>query len=424
MITTQSIYNPLYLDKEHFIILITGGRGSGKSFNASTFIERLTFEKSEDRTFAHCILYTRYTMVSAHMSIIPEMLEKVELDGTNRYFRATKTDIINTRSKGAIMFRGIKTSSGNQTAKLKSIHGITTFVCDEAEEWTDESDFDKIMLSIRQKGIQNRIIIIMNPTDSNHFIYQKYIRDAHKLVEIDGVPVQISTHPNVLHIHTTYLDNIDHLSDEFLNEVRRMKEENPEKYAHTVIGRWSDVAEGAIYKKWGVVKRMPEGIQKIALGVDFGYSNDFTAIVMCGVKDDALYLDELCYRTNMLSRDIIAVLKKYPDMRVIADSADPRLIQEIANAGIRIYPVEKGPGSIIAGIEKTKEFKMYVTERSYNIMKELRNYVWDKDKDGHYINAPADGQADHCCDAFRYYILGVILGRIRISSNNTGLFNH
>lgn len=161
--------------------------------------------------------------------------------------------------------------------------------------------------------------------------------------------MQISTHPNVLHIHTTYLDNIDHLSDEFLNEVRRMKEENPEKYAHTVIGRWSDVAEGAIYKKWGVVKRLPDGIQKIALGVDFGYSNDFTAIVMCGVKDDALYLDELCYRTNMLSRDIIAVLKKYPDMRVIADSADPRLIQEIANAGIRIYPVEKGAGSIIAG---------------------------------------------------------------------------
>lgn len=424
MIATQAIYNPLYLDKEHFIILITGGRGSGKSFNASTFIERLTFEKSHDKTFAHIILYTRYTMASAHMSIIPEMLEKVELDGTGKHFHATKTDILNKRSKGSIMFRGIKTSSGNQTAKLKSIHGITTFVCDEAEEWTDESDFDKIMLSIRQKGIQNRIIIIMNPTDSNHFIYQKYIRDTHKLVEIDGVQVQISTHPNVLHIHTTYLDNIEHLSDEFLNEVRRMKEENPEKYAHTVIGRWSDVAEGAIYKKWGVVKGLPDGLQKIAIGVDFGFTHDPTSIVMCGIKDDCLYADELCYRTGMLSRDIIAVLKKYPDMRVIADSADPRLIQEIANAGIRIYPVEKGAGSVIAGIEKVKEYNMYVTEHSYNTMKELRNYVWDKDKDGHYINAPADGQADHSCDAVRYYVLGAILGKIRIAQNTSGIFNH
>ena len=424
MIATQTIYNPLYLDKEHFIILITGGRGSGKSFNASTFIERLTFEKSEDRSISHIVLYTRYTMVSAHMSIIPEMQEKIDLDGTSRYFRATKTDIINLRSKGSIMFRGIKTSSGNQTAKLKSIHGITTFVCDEAEEWTDESDFDKIMLSIRQKGIQNRIIIIMNPTDSNHFIYQKYIRDTHKLVEIDGVQVQISTHPNVLHIHTTYLDNIEHLSDEFLKEVNRMKEENPEKYAHTVIGRWSDVAEGAIYKKWGVVKHLPDGLQKVAIGVDFGFTNDHTGMVMCGIKDDCLYLDELCYRTNMLSRDIINVLKKYPGMKVMSESADPRLVQEIANAGIRIYPVEKGPGSIIAGIEKIKEYKIFVTERSYNTMKELRNYVWDKDKDGHYINAPADGQLDHVCDAVRYYVLGAILGKVRIVQNTSGIFNH
>lgn len=133
------------------------------------------------------------------------MMEKIDLDGTTKYFKTTKTDIVNKMTKSRIMFRGIKTSSGNQTAKLKSIQGITTFVCDEAEEWTNEEEFDKIMLSIRKKGIQNRIIIIMNPCDSNHFIYQKYIEKTHKLVEIDGVQVQISTHPNVLHIHTTYL---------------------------------------------------------------------------------------------------------------------------------------------------------------------------------------------------------------------------
>lgn len=422
MIKPQSIYNPLYLDKDHFIIIVTGGRGSGKSFNLGTFAERLTFERSGD--IPHMILYSRYTMVSAHLSVIPEVMEKIELDGTGKYFRTTKTDILNQRSGGSILFRGIKTSSGNQTAKLKSIHGITTFICDEAEEWTDENDFDKIMLSIRQKGIQNRIIVIMNPTDSNHFIYRKYIRDTHRLVEIDGVQVQISTHPNVLHIHTTYLDNLDHLSEEFLNEVKRMKEENPEKYAHTVIGRWSDVAEGAIYKKWGVVKRLPEGLQKVAIGVDFGFTHDPTSIVMCGVKDDSLYVDELCYKTNMLARDIIGVLKQYPDVMVIADSADPRLIQEIANAGIRIYPVEKGAGSIIAGIEKVKEFNLFLTERSYNTMSELRNYVWDRDKDGRYINAPADGQADHSCDAVRYYVLGKILGKLRISRNNSNIFSH
>ena len=166
---------------------------------------------SPAKRIVHQILYTRYTMVSAGMSVIPEFMEKVELDGNAKWYTHTKTDVKNLRSGGGIMFRGIKTSSGNQTAKLKSIHGITTFVVDEAEEWVSEKEFETIMLSIRQKGIQNRIIIVMNPTDNNHWVYKRFIENTHKEVEYDGVPVQISTHPNVLHIHTTYLDNIENL---------------------------------------------------------------------------------------------------------------------------------------------------------------------------------------------------------------------
>lgn len=416
MIEPQKIYYPLYKDKDKFIILITGGRGSGKSFNASAFIERLTFERSKDRTFAHTILYSRYTMVSAHMSIIPEFMEKIEMDGTGKYFRSTKTDIINRRSGGRIMFRGIKTSSGNQTARLKSIHGITTFVCDEAEEWTNEQDFDKIMLSIRQKGIQNRIIIIMNPTDSNHFIYKKYIENTHKLVEIDGVPVQISTHPNVLHIHTTYFDNLNHLSDEFLKEVRQMKEDNPEKYAHTVIGRWADVAEGAVFKKWGIVDEFPMWCKKVAIGQDFGYTNDPSASIRCGIIDNALYLDEVDYRTGLLSGDIIKTLRPW-NLRVIADSADPRLIQEIHNGGIKIYAVEKGQGSVNAGIDKMQGMEIFITKRSYNLQREFRNYVWAKDKDGNYINEPEDHD-NHCFVGET--MIETLSGRKRIDSIKVG----
>lgn len=394
MIQPQEIYHPLYTDNDKFIILITGGRGSGKSFNASTFIERLTFEMTPVEKIVHQILYTRYTMVSAGMSIIPEMMEKIDLDGTAKYFKATKTDIVNRMTKSRIMFRGIKTSSGNQTAKLKSIQGITTFVCDEAEEWTNEEEFEKIMLSIRRKGIQNRIIIIMNPADSNHWVYRRFIESTHKLVEIDGVQVQISTHPNVLHIHTTYFDNMENLSMEFLKEVEDMKINNPEKYAHVVIGRWADVAEGSVFKKWGIVDEFPSWAKKVAIGLDFGYSVDCTAIVRCGIVDNALYIDELDYRTGMLSNDIIKTLRPW-GLKVIADSADPRLIQEIHNGGIRIYPVEKGAGSINAGIDKMQSMEIFVTEHSYNLQKELRSYVWDKDKDGNYINSPIDAN-NHC----------------------------
>ena len=422
MIVPQEIYHPLYEDKEKFIILITGGRGSGKSFNASTFIERLTFEMTPVEKIVHQILYTRYTMVSAGMSIIPEMMEKIDLDGTTKYFKTTKTDIVNKMTKSRIMFRGIKTSSGNQTAKLKSIQGITTFVCDEAEEWTSEDEFDKIMLSIRKKGIQNRIIIIMNPCDSNHFIYKKYIEKTHKLVEIDGVQVQISTHPNVLHIHTTYFDNLENLSPEFLKEVGDMKVNNPEKYAHVVIGQWADVAEGAVFKKWGIVKEFPRECKKVGIGQDFGFTNDPSAAVRCGIIDNRLYVDELFYETDMLSSAIANRLKPF-SMKVFADSQDPRLIQEIKNRGVNIYPVDKFPGSIKAGIDKIKDMEFFVTERSYNLITELRKYVWDKDKDGNYINEPVD-EYNHLMDAIRYYVLGCLLGRILKPKDLTGIFTH
>ena len=92
-IEPQKIYAPLYRNKDKFIILVTGGRGSGKSFNVSTFIERLLFEvrhPSPAKRIVHQILYTRYTMVSAHISVIPEFMEKVELDGHSKFFKSTK----------------------------------------------------------------------------------------------------------------------------------------------------------------------------------------------------------------------------------------------------------------------------------------------------------------------------------------------
>ncbi|WP_232038270.1 PBSX family phage terminase large subunit [Paraprevotella xylaniphila] len=424
-IKPQKIYAPLYHNKDKFIILVTGGRGSGKSFNVSTFIERLLFEvrhPSSEKRIVHQVLYTRYTMVSAHISVIPEFMEKVDLDGHSKYFISTKTDVKNLRSGGYVMFRGIKTSSGVQTAKLKSIHGITTFVVDEAEEWVSEKEFETIMLSIRQKGIQNRIIIVMNPTDNNHWVYKRFIENTHKLVEIDGVLVQISTHPNVLHIHTTYFDNIDNLSPQFIKEVKQMKAENPEKYAHTVIGRWADVAEGAVFKKWGIVDEFPQWCKKVALASDWGFTNDPSTGIRCGIIDNRLYVDELFYETGMLTNEIAQKLKPW-GLKVYGDSADPRLIQEVKNRGVNIYPVDKYPGSIVASIDKTKEYELFVTKRSYHIMEELRNYVWDKDKDGHYINVPIDAW-NHCIDPIRYYVLGHILGRVLKPRDNSGIFAH
>lgn len=110
-------------------------------------------------------------------------------------------------------------------------------------------------------------------------------------------------------------------------------------------------------------------------------------------------------------------------LKVIADSADPRLIQEIHNGGIKIYAVEKGAGSINAGIDKMKDMEIYITKRSYNLQSEFRKYVWAKDKDGNYINEPEDHD-NHGIDAVRYYVLGELLGQIQKPKDLTGIFTH
>lgn len=278
-------YDPLYTEEDKFIFLVTGGRGSAKSFNVSTFLERLSFERG------HKILFSRYTMTSASISVIPEFLQKIELDGFASKFKVTKDEITNTFSDSVLMFKGIKTSSGNQTASLKSIQGLTTFCGDEMEEWQSEEDYDTLMLSIRQIGIKNRIILVMNPSNAEHFIYKKYIKDSHRIEMIDGVEVQISTHPQVLHIHTTYLDNLPFLSKEFLDGVELMKSTDKKKYGYKIIGRWQEKdEENALWKQAQInALRVTEAplLKRIVVSIDPAVTSkdtsDETGIIVKGL---------------------------------------------------------------------------------------------------------------------------------------------
>ena len=413
-IQTQPVYNPLYENKDKFIIILSGGRGSAKSFNATTFIERLSFEAG------HKILFSRYTMTSAGISIIPEFVEKIELEGTGEYFKVNKNEIQNLYSGSTILFRGIKTSSGNQTANLKSIQGITGFVGDEMEEWESEDDFEKLILSIRQKGKQLRVILILNPTNSDHFIYRKYIEKNHKIMNIDGVDVQVSTHPDVLHIHTTYLDNVNNLESQFLNLVNRIKEEsieqstingilnqslfNKSKYAQKIIGRWADVAEGVIFENW------KEGDFDVSLpycyGQDYGFTLDPDTLVKVAVdhKRKIIYAEERYYGTNQLSTDDLftlnsSLIERKSDL-IVGDSAEPRLIADLNKKGLNIKPTKKYAGVVSASILKMLEYKIIVSPESHNLKKELRNYAWSNKKAG----IPED-KNNHLIDALRYAFL-------------------
>lgn len=412
MIVTQPVFDPLYTNTDKFIILMTGGRGSAKSFNATTFIERLTFE------VGHKILFSRYTLTSAEISIIPEFTEKIDLEGTGDYFKVTKKDILNLRTGSSILFRGIKTSSGNQTANLKSINGITTFVGDEMEEWRDEDAYDKLILSIRKKGIQNRVLLILNPSDAEHFIYKKYIENTHKIVKIDGVDVQISTHPNVLHIHTTYLDNIDNVSEEFLAEIAEIKEQSireatdengdfdhgvfqKTKYATKIIGRWTDIADGVIFTNVSTGE-FDESLPYL-YGQDYGFSIDPDTLIKVAIDKrlKRIYLEEKYYSKNKNSTDKLAEINKAhidkPKDLIVGDSAEPRLISDLGDRGLNIEGTEKAAGIVTASILEMLGYEIIITENSVNLLREFKNYIWNDKKAG----IPVDNN-NHGIDAARY----------------------
>ena len=170
MIDINPKYEPIQLSDSRYHI-VTGGRGSGKSYSINLLLLLLTFEAG------HIILFTRLTLSSAYISIIPEFIDKIETLKLQDYFHITKDEIRNKLSGSKIIFKGIRTSSGDQSANLKSLTNVTTWVMDEAEELTDENIFDKIDLSVRNLKQQNRVILILNPDTKEHWIYSRFFED-------------------------------------------------------------------------------------------------------------------------------------------------------------------------------------------------------------------------------------------------------
>tara|TARA_R110001632_G_scaffold72283_3_gene167235 strand:+ start:846 stop:2039 length:1194 start_codon:yes stop_codon:yes gene_type:complete len=375
-------FKPLF-KKDTRYYLLTGGRGSSKSFSVALYLCTLTFEPNQK------ILFTRYTLTSAKISIIPEFIEKIELLNVGHKFKVTNDSIVNITTGSVIIFKGVKTSSGNQTAALKSLQGITTWVYDEAEEEESESNFDKIDLSIRTKGVYNKVVLILNPSTKEHWIYKKFFENRNVNEGFNGV------FENTTYIHTTYLDNITNLDESFIKNVELIKERNPEKYKHMILGGWLNKAEGVIFSDWEV-GAFDESLPFI-WGMDFGYVTDPTTLVKVAVKDNNLYLKEYLYKQHLGTNEIIDILTNIvdPNDLIVADNAEPRLISELQLAGFNVVPCKKGKDSIKNGIARMANYHFIVEGNNY--IKELNNYVWNDRKS----NTPIDNH-NHLIDATRY----------------------
>jgi len=384
MIDINKKYAPItQTDSRYFII--TGGRGSGKSFSINLLLVLLTYEKG------HTILFTRYTLASAYVSIIPEFIDKLELLNIFDDFYITKDEIKNKRSGSKIIFKGIKTSSGDQTANLKSLQGVTTFVLDEAEELTSEDTFDKIDLSVRQQGSHNRVILILNPTSKEHWIYRRYFEDK-------GIQEgSNTTKDNITYIHTTYIDNKENLSQSYLQQIENIKKRRPEKYKHQMLGGWLSAAEGVIFTNWTIGDFNSN--EEYIFGQDFGFSVDPSALVEVAIDKSRkiIWLKEHFYKTGLTTSQIFDLAIRYCGKNlIVADNSEPRLLTELKVKGLNIVPTIKKKGSILTGITLMQDYNIIIDNSSINLIREFNNYAWK------LTNSIPQDKFNHAIDGARY----------------------
>lgn len=281
----------------------------------------------------------------------------------------------------------------------QKIHGMTSdaFWINEAIEVTKD-DFDQVEMRCAGFGILD-----YNPSEEDHWIYDNVCKRS-----------------DACFIHSTMLDN-PFLPENMRRKILSYNPANPVNVSNGTANKkmWEIYGLGMRAKIEGLVfdngveliDLIPTWIKNRYSGLDFGYTQDPTAIGEVAFQGNDLYINELCYQTHMLTADITRKLKEVNKERdIISESADPRLIDEIHNAGFKIYPVEKGKDSVKAGLDKMKSMKIFVTRDSYNAIKEFKNYTYKQDKNGKWLNEPIDSW-NHVIDLTRYVVLMKLLGK-------------
>ena len=202
------------------------------------------------------------------------------------------------------------------------------------------------------------------------------------------------------YIHSTYLDNKNNLSDSFLERIYSLKTNNPKKYLHKILGGWLDKAEGVIFENWTIGEFNPDNLQT-SCGMDFGFSVDPDSLTEVAIdkKKKKIYLKEHIYRNGLKSHELAKIiLSKVQNKLIIADSAEPRLIEDLRYLGVNIKPVKKG--TIESGVTRMQDYQLVVTPESTNISKELNNYVYADKGSKLYVD-----NYNHAIDGVRYNVI-------------------
>lgn len=350
------------------IVALQGGTRSGKTYSAIQFI------------IENCFRYTgvTYSVVRETMTALrtSAMADFIELLGPiyDDELMNHRDNIYNLNGNN-VEFFGVMDPQRVRSRKRDLI-----FIC-EANELTLEA---WRQLALRTSG---KIIIDYNPSEPEHWIYE-----------------HVLTRKDCRLIITTYKDN-PHLSRFQREEIEQYKITDPEYFRVFGEGQRGAARKGQIYKHFQKIAEMPAG--RPFYGLDFGKTNDPTALVELIYEPGKLYVDELIYQTNLSSSEIIKMMKAEELTkrdRIRADSSEPLMIREIKDGGFDIEGAVKGPGSVSGGIDKLKSLEVYVTSRSKNLWKEVDWYVWKMDRKTGEPVSPEDpvDMHNHGMDAIRY----------------------
>lgn len=304
-----------------------------------------------------------------------------------------------------ILFKGF-----DDPEKIKSIEGITDIVVEEASELT-EDDFDQLNLRLRADCGMLQIHLMFNPVSKANWVYKRFF--------VDGTP------EDTVIIHTTYKDN-PHLPQEYIDSLLRLERTNPAYYKIYVLGDFATLDKLVFPVK--TVRLVPEKEVKDLLfwiGMDFGYTNDPTAITWgyCDNANRRLYITGE-YNKKGMTNDVIAATITdlgFAKEKIVADAAEPKSIAELRRLGInRITGAVKGPDSVKNGIDRIQRYDIIIDERCTNTIEEFDNYTWIKDKKtGEYINQPVD-TFNHHIDSIRYGTQNVMKKRVHTDEELAG----
>lgn len=363
---------------------VYGGRYSLKSH---TVARVLLIRARQKKIRVACFREFQNSIADSSHQLLKDLINQYELTD----FKVTNTSIINTINGSDFIFNGLH----NNEQSVKSTEGIDIAWVEEAQTVSNTS-LEVLTPTVRKPGSQ----II--------YTYNRLLEDdpVHHRLVLEG-------RPNTLIINTNYDIALKYgmMPDVIRLEMEDDRDKRPALYKHKWLGEPSS-SERKIYKDWAIIDELPHEARLERYGLDFGYSNDPTAIVGIYKYNGGFILDEVCYQKGLSNKQISDTLLNIDRALVIADSAEPKSIDEIRSYGVNILPCVKGKDSVNQGIQFVQYQKISVTKRSINLIQEYNRYLWQVDKLDRIINVP-EGGFDHLMDAIRY-------GLDTYNNNNTG----